>query len=1092
MNCWMSPSIAILLAIATEVSAQQPVNLLDDVGATDLTLIVSDAADPLEEYAASELAQHLRKVADINPQIVYDQNAAVRPRMGNSNLIVLGRLQNNRVLKKLAQEGFFKPNGKEQGYSMRADTNPLDSTGESWAAVLCGADPLGVLYAVRDFTHYHLYLAESGPLLEPFRISHAPTITVRYISESGCNLFSAKNDQPDFMRKPSLNGYSREVEFDKHYFIDWLSHWKVTHMNLVWCNSSAYDSAVDEMIAYAASRGIQVWRHYVPYRPQHEYPPADVSNEPPTSRNGDCPRNPIVRRWYLDRLQQLVTQEPLIAGVVIESPYHDDIFCHCDECRGTTNPYPERAMLDEFTGLARKLRPELQVIRVTKTPIPDHATARSIAEHFRNLNEEVDIVVNTHRDRAHRMRWHDLGSRYGTYLRTFRSALKGNDVKQDIDFLHNDFRLSSERGVKAHGFCYRFYNGRFGSFKTQEDRIQIKENQHSIGPLSLALVAEAAFQPTLTSDRRLHKLQRIAELTIHDYPRDAKFAPQDTVDGISQSRSQFFRTQYRKPDPSFCISQVAVDLDNDGRRELLFASRKTKQLQMLHAADGSVEWSKRLDGEQQSLSAYDLDQDGDFEILYSVSNPGRLYVLDHYGNLLRQWDADDKKLGNSAVVIDADGDGQLDGLFGSRSKYLIRLNMDEMTVSRRRSDWVQCGCHTTAMDVDQDGRWDMFAGSGDDSISKGVLHRYDPVTLRSIWSYATNDNASSADPVLADIDNDGQVEVIKSVDNYAQDDAHDAVYAFEVDGTLLWKTHGFSGEDSPNAADLDGDGVVEIVGMTFGGEVYCLDPKGRVRWRKDLRPELSDRAAHAYLTPILCDINGDRELEILALTNGSYFDDSSKQDIIHSQAPAIVFALSADGEVLDRFDVGGPRYWGGAFICNVDDDPLLELVVAGSGGMDVIETTGLGANTEHFQRRRNYQRLNVVPWAYEDSYFIHRGRKICVTTHTDNLVLAKVDGLYVKNGTFTTEVLTIPPACAFDRITFEARTPGGTDIRLAILDAAGNLLVDNVETNAELNLAQSVQLQFNFSSTNGSHTPMLDDYRLTFRRSAVRDSGIKQ
>ena len=102
----------------------------------------------------------------------------------------------------------------------------------------------------------------------------------------------------------------------------------------------------------------------------------------------------------------------------------------------------------------------------------------------------------------------------------------------------------------------------------------------------------------------------------------------------------------------------------------------------------------------------------------------------------------------------------LDGLFGSRSKYLLRLNMSDLTQTKRRTDWVQCGCFTTAMDVDNDGRWDFFAGSGDDISGKGVLHRYDPVTLETIWSHKTNDNASSADPVLADIDGDGQVEIL--------------------------------------------------------------------------------------------------------------------------------------------------------------------------------------------------------------------------------------------------------------------------------------------------------------------------------------------
>ena len=398
----------------------------------------------------------------------------------------------------------------------------------------------------------------------------------------------------------------------------------------------------------------------------------------------------------------------------------------------------------------------------------------------------------------------------------------------------------------------------------------------------------------------------------------------------ASSSSKFFRLQYHKADLSFCNSSVCVDFDGDGQRELLFASRLTKELRLLEAVDGTKVWSKRLAGDQQSIAAYDLNDDGTFETLYSVSSPSRLYVLDHSGNVLKQWDSGDSKLGNSAVVIDADGDGQLDGIFGSRSKYLIRLNMTDLTLVHRRADWVQCGCHTSAMDVDRDGRWDLFAGSGDDSNGKGILHRFDPVTLKSVWSYRTNDNASSADPVLADIDRDGQVEIIKSVDNYARDDAHDAIYAFETDGTPLWKTPGFSGEDSPNVADLDGDGEVEIVGMTFECEVYCLDSRGRIKWRKDLRPELDDADAHAYLTPILCDVNGDHRLEILALTNGGYFDATGRPSPGQTVAAGVVFALSATGEILDRFEVSGPRYWGDAFVCNIDDDPFLELVISDS------------------------------------------------------------------------------------------------------------------------------------------------------------------
>ncbi|MEO2046609.1 MAG: hypothetical protein ABGX16_08545, partial [Pirellulales bacterium] len=411
-------------------------------------LILPSDADPVEEYAAAEMAAHVKQVTMIEPQIVHATDSEIqRACAGEANLLVLGRVKNNMLLRRLAKVKFFKANSNDQGYTLRTATNIFDKTNRTWLAVLCGKDPRGVLYAVRDFMHFHFYRTNTGPRLEYFRFSHAPTIKVRYLSESGCNLFSAENDDPDFMRKPSRNGYSHNVVFDKQYYLDWLSHCKITHLNMVWCNATAYDRAWNQMVAYARSRGIQVWRHYVPYRPQHEYPPEHISSVPPSSSEGDCPRDRETQTWYLNRLKQMVMQKPLIAGIVIESPYHDSVYCHCEQCRGKENPYSEKLMLEEFVTLARGLRPDLQIIRVTKNPISDQDTAVRIAEELQGISEKVDFNINTFVDRKHRIRWHDLGYEYGTYLRTYRSALKGKNVEKEVNFLYQDFQSSVNRGV---------------------------------------------------------------------------------------------------------------------------------------------------------------------------------------------------------------------------------------------------------------------------------------------------------------------------------------------------------------------------------------------------------------------------------------------------------------------------------------------------------------------------------------------------------------------------------------------------------------------------------------------------------------------
>ncbi len=1081
--------IAVLVASGLVADAMAQ-NLFTPSATQEITVVAPEHPEPLEAFAVSELARHVEQVSGHAPNMSHDGS------LPDGNVVVIGQVKNNDALSRLAAEGSLQVNREEQGYSMRIGRDPRDATGRAWLAVLCGADPHGVLYAVRDFSHCYFFRDDSGVVLRRARVELAPRIRLRGLSESGCNLFSARNDHEGFMHTVKLNYFSEDVVFDKQYYVDWLSEWKVNFISLLWTNYPAYDEARRELVEYAHARGIQVLGFFVPYRPSHEKPPASVSKADPMSEQADCPRDPEVRKWYFDRLTELVTREPKLDMIQIESPYHDGAYCPCPVCQGRKNPYPEDKLLAEMVEVVRKHRPEIPIVQGMKQPVPDEAAAWRLAEQLKELEGPNDWHINTFRDREHRRRWHELGPKFATYLRLYRSALKGADVLRDVDFLFNDFRMSAERNIVAHQFCYRFYGGRFGSYAVEQDEQMREEYPDRKGPFSLALTAEAAFDPFIEGRARAEKIRRIYALTIPDYPPGRPLTDED-FKAVARSasysavasgpivedpaahppQSRLFRYQWGIKEPGFLLGQICADLDNDGRREILYSSRGTKRTSLLSAADGKPRWTVIIPGDHQSACAYDLDGDGTYEIIYTTSGPGRIHVLDcKTGKILKQWQIDDWKLGNSPVILDGDGDGVLDGYLGSRSKYLLRLDMQDLAPIRKRPAWIQCGCHTSAMDVDCDGRWDLFAGCGDDKPLEGMLHRYDPATLETVWSYPTNDNASSADPVLADFDGDGAVEIVKSVDNYGGDDGHDAVYAFETDGTLLWKVDGLAQEDSPNVADLDGDGRMEIVGMTFGGEVYCLDGRGQFRWRKDLRPELDD-SAHAYMTPVLCDLNGDKNLEILAMTNGGYADDVAKQ------APnGILFALSADGEILDRFDLGSPRFWGFAFAANADDDPYLELVVAGSGGLDVIETQGYGPNTEHFQRRRTYQRLNVVPWAYEDSYFIYRGAKDGVVNLTDNLVLGQKDGRYHPSGRFTTELLSLPPDGSFDRVQYEGRTPKGTALAVNILNRSGQPIKTDVPSGSSLELDEPIRLEFVLSTADRSVTPTLDSYSLSFRR----------
>ena len=175
--------------------------------------------------------------------------------------------------------------------------------------------------------------------------------------------------------------------------------------------------------------------------------------------------------------------------------------------------------------------------------------------------------------------------------------------------------------------------------------------------------------------------------------------------------------------------------------------------------------------------------------------------------------------------------------------------------------------------------------------------------------YSIYDREFCGSEVCMDFDNDGRRELL-----YVSRMPGRIQMLNAADGSIRWSRELKGQQQSTSAYDLDGDGLIEIVGMTFGGEVYCLDASGSIRWRRDLRPELNDDQ-HMYMTPILCDLDGDRQLEILAMTHGQY-----------SPTPGLkpnakLFALDAQGNyvVFGQADAAGIDVLESILDLNVDD-----------------------------------------------------------------------------------------------------------------------------------------------------------------------------
>ena len=89
-------------------AADTGVNLFAESPNRKIVVLVSNRADELEQYAASELVRHVERVTGAKPEIVRVGHESGDSLSADANLLILGRADEHRVLKRLADAGFYE------------------------------------------------------------------------------------------------------------------------------------------------------------------------------------------------------------------------------------------------------------------------------------------------------------------------------------------------------------------------------------------------------------------------------------------------------------------------------------------------------------------------------------------------------------------------------------------------------------------------------------------------------------------------------------------------------------------------------------------------------------------------------------------------------------------------------------------------------------------------------------------------------------------------------------------------------------------------------------------------------------------------
>jgi len=231
-------------------------------------------------------------------------------------------------------------------------------------------------------------------------------------------------------------------------------------------------------------------------------------------------------------------------------------------------------------------------------------------------------------------------------------------------------------------------------------------------------------------------------------------------------------------------------------------------------------------------------------------------------------------------------------------------------------------------DIDGDGKSDYVVG-GDSTAGGPVDHRGGFLrVLRGdgslIWQFPVDEMVRSS-PVVADIDGDGQPEIIFGTGDYwvrQPGGAHDSTKLFVLDrnGHLKWSRDlGGYTSGSPAVADVNHDGKLDVVMGTWGDsttrKLWVFNGDGSAN--PAFAPR-DDEFGPILGQPVTADFNGDGFQDILVMTGGG----------------GIAFS-GANGSTLFKLP-SGVSYLNSAWVGDVDGNGKLDVVAAGTSGNDGV------------------------------------------------------------------------------------------------------------------------------------------------------------
>jgi hypothetical protein len=370
---------------------------------------------------------------------------------------------------------------------------------------------------------------------------------------------------------------------------------------------------------------------------------------------------------------------------------------------------------------------------------------------------------------------------------------------------------------------------------------------------------------------------------------------------------------------------IFADLTGDGIPEVIAAD---DMYIYAYSLSGTLLWSQNIGNVQMHAAVADVDGDGHAEVAITSTLPtARLWVLNGAtGSPKSGWPVNVPIVTftnlTCPVIVDLNGDGHLDvGTAGEEGVFFYDRNGVPLpgwpltwSVPINNPQWSA----PAVGDVDHDGSLEVAVGNvcypnwGVYLIrSNGTVMPGWPKVIKPVYS----------SPALADLDGDGTLEIIAQEGDPGSQGSR--LWVWHYDGTAMtgWPrtiaAEGNSSRCNPAVADVQGDGIPEIVTFTGDSKLHIFLPSGL-----ELAGYPKTVAGVQHISsPSVVDVNNDGLEEIFEtywLSSAQYVSGWDLAGNVLSGFPKSLYSPS---------DLNSHS---STHIMDADGDGVFEMAVAGS------------------------------------------------------------------------------------------------------------------------------------------------------------------